>query len=157
MWSFLELSHIVGIFLISLYFWGLLFCLWIYWLTMPVAYFMALLGYEGIRDKIIRRKLVRRESKRRAGTKQQASEEVSKWWSEGGVLISVAAMLRLLYGQCCAARWSSSGESVKADLGRSEVWSEVGAISRATSVSADWGCSSDSSIDFVVLQRYLLE
>lgn len=70
---------------------------------MPVGYPVALLGYKGIRDKIIRRKLVRRESKRRAGRKQEGSEEMSKWWPEGGALICEAATLHLLCGQCCAA------------------------------------------------------
>jgi len=127
---------------------------------MPVGYPMALLWYKGNRGKIIRRKLVRQQWKRTS--RKQQKHEKCQWGTESrsegrNAPVSVAATLHLLYGQCCAAEERRAGESVRADLGRSEVWSEVGAISRATSISADWGRSSEASLDFAVLQRYLLE
>lgn len=99
-WSFLELSQIIGVFPINLYFWELLFCLWIHWLSMPVGYPVVLLGYKGNRDKIIRYKLVRQQSKR-TGRKQQASS--MSMGSKAMVWMSSFLQQRFLCWTCCAA------------------------------------------------------
>lgn len=157
--SFLEHSQIIDIFLVRLRFWGLWSCLWTHWLTMPVGYPMALLECKGNRDKTVRHKPVRWQWKGTGG-KWQAPEVSTgsravvrrrQWALFRGSSASPALRAVLPCG------WSSSGGSVKAGLGRSEVWSGVGAISRATPASAGWGRSSEPSAGFLVLRRYLLE
>lgn len=69
---------------------------------------MALPGNQGNRGKMVRHKLVRSQSKRACG-KQEASGVTGKRC----VLISVAATLHLLYGQCCAAAESALERALK--------------------------------------------
>lgn len=156
MWRFLELSQVTCLFPISLYVWGLFFCLRIYWLTMPVGHPMALFRYKGIRDKIIRRKPVRWELKRRAGRKQEASE-MSPWRSDGGVLSSVSATLHVLYGQRCAAdetalerAWTLTWEGLKPEVRWEQSAEQHQSLPTGTA-------ALNSPLAFVVLQRYLLE
>lgn len=147
MCSFLEYWQITGIFMIRLYFWGLWFHLWIHWWPIPAGYLMALTGNQGNRDKISRHKLVRSKSMR-TGRKQEASGVLvgsrKVIWRRKSAHFCGSNTLSAFWAMLCCS-WSSSGESLKVDLGRSGGWIELGAISRATSISAHWCRSSKLS------------